>query len=275
MKHIFICWTALIISGIFLGQIAAQPPAAPSHKIKDAWEKAGAGFRWIMPRLIRRGTDDNDDEVMHPAPGELPCFVIHAKEMKGVLKTLPSPDVPFAIQFDGGDQILRELPSFALLRSLLPTEGPGGVTDAGLKELARFPQLEVMHLDFNRVTNAGLKELVACKNLHSLSLNGCEALTDQGLKELSGLANFRHLDIGFNRQLTGAHLGGLKELQSLAASLSGMNDEGARALGGLKKLQYLVMGSCPVTDKGRQGPERAGWPRRIALPRPCLHADHK
>jgi hypothetical protein len=37
----------------------------------------------------------------------------------------------------------------------------------------------------DKVTDAGLKELAACKQLQWLGLDGCDKVTDAGLKELA------------------------------------------------------------------------------------------
>jgi hypothetical protein len=58
------------------------------------------------------------------------------------------------------------------------------VTDAGLKELAALKNLTTLHLGNTRVTDAGMKELAALKNLTTLSLFSTE-VTGTGLKELA------------------------------------------------------------------------------------------
>jgi Leucine-rich repeat (LRR) protein len=57
------------------------------------------------------------------------------------------------------------------------------LTDAGLKELAAFPNLTALALSGSQITDAGLKELAGLKKLVSLELRGTK-VTDAGVKEL-------------------------------------------------------------------------------------------
>jgi hypothetical protein len=57
------------------------------------------------------------------------------------------------------------------------------VTDAGLRELARFSNLARLDLSETRVTDAGLKELAGLKNLTTVELQGTQ-VTEAGVAEL-------------------------------------------------------------------------------------------
>jgi internalin A len=57
------------------------------------------------------------------------------------------------------------------------------VTDAGLKELAALKQLQTLYLRGRSVTDAGLKEMAALKQLQTLCLYNTE-VTDAGVAEL-------------------------------------------------------------------------------------------
>ena len=57
------------------------------------------------------------------------------------------------------------------------------VTDAGLKELSALKNLTNLHLGGTQVTDAGLKELSALTNLIELYLSGTK-VTDAGIREL-------------------------------------------------------------------------------------------
>ena len=46
------------------------------------------------------------------------------------------------------------------------------------------------------MTDAGLKELAALKQLQSLDLIGCNKVTDAGLKELAALKQLQSLNLG-------------------------------------------------------------------------------
>ena len=67
-----------------------------------------------------------------------------------------------------------------------------GVTDAGLKELKEFQNLEYLFLAGAGVTDAGLKDLRDFKSLHTLDLSST-AVTDAGLRELKGCKGLQTL----------------------------------------------------------------------------------
>jgi internalin A len=114
---------------------------------------------------------------------------------------------------DGGvtDEILRSLREAGLLHALASaSRGAGarpaspaevkalglnsdkGVTDAGLKELKEFKNVEYLFLSGAGVTDAGLKELRDFKRLHTLDLSAT-AVTDAGLRELKDCKGLRTL----------------------------------------------------------------------------------
>ena len=66
------------------------------------------------------------------------------------------------------------------------------ITDAGLKELAKFQNLTVLGLDDTKITDAGLKEVAKLQNLNLLSLERTQ-ITDAGLKEVAKLQNLKKL----------------------------------------------------------------------------------
>jgi hypothetical protein len=72
------------------------------------------------------------------------------------------------------------------------------MTDSGLKELAALKQLKVLFLHRTRVTNSGLKELAGLAQLEKLYL-GATQVTDAGLKELRGLKRLTIVDLRFTR----------------------------------------------------------------------------
>jgi hypothetical protein len=89
---------------------------------------------------------------------------------------------------------------------------PGNkVTDADLKLLKAFPQLQVLKLDAaSKITDAGLKEVASLKHLQDLGL-GSTQVTDAGLKHLAGLKQLKALNLNFTK-VTDA---GLEDLASL------------------------------------------------------------
>jgi hypothetical protein len=138
------------------------------------------------------------------------------------------------VEFGNGgvtDEILRSLREVGLLHALASASGrPGalpaspaevralglngssadkGVTDAGLKELKDFKNLEFLFLDGAGVTDAGLKEVKQFKSLHTLSLNST-AVTDAGLRELKDFKGLQNLYLRYTK-VTEA---GVKELKA-------------------------------------------------------------
>jgi hypothetical protein len=87
---------------------------------------------------------------------------------------------------------MEKLPAVAVPFAL-DLNGPN-VTDAGLKELARFQNLDRLDLRRTQVTGVGLKELVGLTKLDHLNLPG--QVTDAGLKELACLKNLTMLGFG-------------------------------------------------------------------------------
>src|SRR5262249_37583092 len=144
--------------------------------------------------------------------GDLPAFHFSEWEhgegeqsivSKGVVARLPVPTAAFGLDLSGTM-----------------------VTDAGLKELARFKSLQALKLaNVSEVTDGGWKELTALKGLQSLDLSQA-MLTDAGLKEL-------------------AHL---KGLQMLNLSATGMTNGRLKELTAFKSLQTLKLGYTEVTD---------------------------
>ena len=126
------------------------------------------------------------------------------------------------------DEILRSLRQVGLLHALasasrqagarpaspaevqaLGLNSDKGVTDAGLKELKEFKNLEYLFLSGTGVTDAGLKELKDFKSLHTLDLSSTP-VTDAGLRELKDCKELRTLYL----RETKVTEGGVKELKA-------------------------------------------------------------
>ena len=90
-----------------------------------------------------------------------------------------------------------------------------GITDAGLKVLARMPNLKHLDLNGTAVGDDGVRALAGLNKLEALSLYGTR-VTDAGLPALQGLPSLRRLYVG-GTKLTGPSLEALrkarKELQ--------------------------------------------------------------
>ena len=73
-----------------------------------------------------------------------------------------------------------------------------GITDAGLKVLAKMPKLERLDLRGTAVGDDGVRALASLSNLQTLSLYGT-GLTDAGLESLRGLPSLRRVYVGGTR----------------------------------------------------------------------------
>jgi Leucine-rich repeat (LRR) protein len=134
------------------------------------------------------------------------------------------------------------------------------VTDAGIDGLRGLKDLEVVHVDNARLSDAALQILSTLPKVHDLSLQG-NNFTDDGLAYLSGMKQLRSLAVGMSKsQITdagAAHVAGLANLESLDLQGAQISDEGLKQLRGLSKLRslFLTGGGDPplaITDQGLQ-----------------------
>ena len=72
----------------------------------------------------------------------------------------------------------------------------------GAKEIASLESLTVLLLGGTQVTDVGLKQIARLPNLTCLSLCGATRISDEGLKELARLPKLAHLDLSFNLGVT-------------------------------------------------------------------------
>ncbi|MFO0970372.1 MAG: hypothetical protein U0793_32890 [Gemmataceae bacterium] len=131
--------------------------------------------------------------------------------------------------------IVKDLPldadSFAEIGKLtelrtLRLSGTNGIDDA-VRKLAGLEKLTGLDLSGSRLTDAGLKDLMRCKNLRYLSLSET-GVTDEGVKQLAALPLLSHL-----------YLDGLK-----------ISDASARRLARIKSLRFVSLSGATLTDVG-------------------------
>jgi hypothetical protein len=147
---------------------------------------------------------------------------------------------------DAGLEDFKRLPQLRFLQ-LDDTH----VTDAGLEHLKGLNQLEVLRLNRTHVTDAGLENLKGLTKLGGLYLAGTK-VTDAGLVNLKGLTRLEFLDL-FDAQVTDAglsHLAGLTQLQALGLGNTKVTDAGLETLKGLSQLRELHLEGTKVTDEG-------------------------
>jgi hypothetical protein len=133
-----------------------------SDEVVAAWQKAGAKVGWYGRTRdggwqFTTGKPDDDNA--------LPAIMWDANREPVGLDKLPAPGVPFALFLDSAPSLPQ-------------------LTDAGMKDVARFKTLQHLGISGTLVTDAGLKELVALEgSLQCLSL-GSAKVTAEGIAQL-------------------------------------------------------------------------------------------
>src|SRR6516225_6556547 len=122
---------------------SGDPPKPLPEQIRKAWENAGAGSGW----MIRDQSGFWYYERFHEEKaGDVPAFVwVHWQA--GIMAKLPVPQERFGLNCKDNE-----------------------ITDAGLKEVAAYKQLQALDLFGTKVTDTGIKHLVGLKHLQSLNL---------------------------------------------------------------------------------------------------------
>jgi len=226
-----------------------------SEKIVRAWRDAGADVRWVTTSGLW------DDK---PTPGCRVGFRFHGW-VEGRFDEFPAPDAPFHLSVSfpwPGDERkgvsreitdagLKELVRFQNLQSL-DVFGTT-VTDAGAKEIAKLKNLEWLDLSCTKVTAAGVKELANLRSVRRLSLSQMD-VTEGMLKEVAEFKNLTQLSISFNKsEVTIAgmrHIAKLEKLEKLGFFNVNVTDAGAKELGPLKNLKDLDFLNTEVTKAG-------------------------
>ena len=132
------------------------------------------------------------------------------------------------------------------------------VTDADLKHLERFNELEWLDL---RVTPIGDEGVSHIRNLRKLKfLNVARtSVTDKGLTYISGLVELETLLIGTTKVTDEGmkSLGRMSKLKKMSIFRNAVTDEGLKHLEKLKTLEILTLGESKVTDAGMRAIKQA------------------
>jgi len=228
--------TILISCLIFLAGIqfataisVATPKENPSSKgfyqtTIEAWRNAGALVGWLTI------TEVGQWRYLQNKPEGVDALAVFLwrKYIPNAMASLPKPSVPFAIGLGGS-----------------------GLTNDGLKELARFQKLQALDISHTKVTDAGLTQLSVMKNLRSLDM-GASSLTDAGLRNLAEVKSLQRLYFGAT-SVTDAGistLAGLENLRVLYLYKTQLTDDGLRQLAEFTNLQRLLVSNTRVTDEG-------------------------
>ena len=121
-----------------------------------------------------------------------------------------------------------------------------GVTDTGLKEIAKLTSLTTLTLSYTKVSDAGLKELAPLKNLTTLTT---PKVTDQTLAVLREINLLHALTQATNPN--GSRPAKPEDVTGLNLSNTPLvTDMGLKELATLKSLTYLGLYGTSVTDAG-------------------------
>ena len=228
---------------------AAEPkkddPAMPSKEVVAAYAKLGFKLTWSGSNYNSAWFDYSDKELVADA---VPTFI--AKRETDVnddlLKRLPAVEQPFGLILylsgitDGGLKHLAKHKTLVSL-NLMSTK----IGDAGLKELEGFKQLTRLDLANTPVTDDGMKSLAALDKLAFLNIDAPK-ITKAGVAELMGLRNLTNLRIG-----TDIRAIAVKDFTRLTyLGMTGWTDDDLKAIRDLKQLKSLPLGRSKVTDAG-------------------------
>jgi hypothetical protein len=126
------------------------------------------------------------------------------------------------------------------------------ITDAGLKEVAAQRQLRSLDLTQANISDAGLQALAGLAELRTLRLAGLSTkVTDAGMKELLALRNLQLLDLS-DTQVTDAgvkELAALKNLRTLhLGGSTQVTSAGLKKLADLSQLRWLSLNGTSISD---------------------------
>jgi hypothetical protein len=134
---------------------------------------------------------------------------------------------------------------------LIGVDAAGQMTDAMLEDLASVEHLQILRLGGSRgVTDAGIRHLAKLSRLRHLDLRGT-SITDRGLESLSALSGLETVSLAWTR-ITDAgatHLAGCSHLVGVNLQGTSTGDGWLRALAGKPLLCQLRSGN-EVTDAG-------------------------
>lgn len=130
-------------------------------------------------------------------------------------------------------------------------------SDQMLVELGAMPdsfraRLTECNLTGSPVTDVGLAEVAKFPNLITMNLSFCAGITDNGLSALQGLANLEVLMLD-DTKVTDAgmvHLRELAHLKVLNLSKTAVSDAGIARLKALPELEELYLSSTSITGSG-------------------------
>jgi hypothetical protein len=167
---------------------------------------------------------------------------------------LPGLKVLLLKETQATDQGLRHVGSMTGLEELFIWDAKA-VTDSGVAQLAALKNLRNVHLSNSQITDDGLILLSRLPGVEELSLQG-NRFTDNGLARLAGQERLKRLHIGLGHgRITDAGLVHLKDFQNLEV-LDLQNTQitvhGLKQLSGLRKLKQVWVSGTELTVTEKQ-----------------------
>ena len=114
-------------------------------------------------------------------------------------------------------------------------------------------QIVVLNLEYQKITDAGLRHLAKLKHLQVLNLSATR-ISDDGLVSLKGLSSLTTLKLYYS-SITGSglrHLESLPRLDTIVLYGSRLSDSGLKGIENLRSLKGLVLSTTAVGDSGLQ-----------------------
>lgn len=123
------------------------------------------------------------------------------------------------------------------------------VTDDGLSDLARLPELRVVDFTGTKITDRGLSLISKSQQIRLLMLNFTR-ITDNGLDVLANMSALRLLYLG-DTSISDAGLKKLETLPQLEAirfTRLPVTDDGVKSMSVMPRLRFLGLSETAVTD---------------------------
>ncbi len=117
-----------------------------------------------------------------------------------------------------------------------------GITDAGLQNLTKLPELSVLILTATSIDGHGLEALAGCPKLKRLKVSSALKITPQGWEALSKVSQLEFLDVSSTSSITDADVAkftAMPHLRELNLSETTLTDEVFKTLAQMENLEIL------------------------------------
>jgi internalin A len=128
------------------------------------------------------------------------------------------------------------------------------VSDADLRRLNQFHDLNELDLSLTHITDQGMQEIKGLRGVTALDLYYAEYVTDEGVAAIKDWKGLKRLNLHGTKAGDTAleHIAGINTLESLNVGSTLMTDVGLERLTSLTNLKELTMGGNELGDAGLQ-----------------------